>query len=540
MKGKYKAALALLLLLILIPLTLLMTLGLWVPTLAGIWLPVGTRIALEQSPRLTRHGLVIPDLRYLVNDCSLAHITQAELTHPSRWLLNIKSLKLDAACLAKLPATEASPAAPRTLAQWQSMLPNTWINIDNVILAPWPEWQGKLAISMTPVIQQIRYQGEKVKFQGQLRGQALTVSQLEIAALANQPPVSLAGEFVLPLVPDGLPVSGHAAATLRLPQEPSLVDAELEWRDNAGQLIVMARGNPDPILDLPWAVTRQRLTISDGRWNWPYQGFPLSGRLAFNIDNWQAGPDNAQVSGRLNILTQGDAGKANAVLTIGPGKLSMDSSEMPLQLTGEAKQKDLIFYAVLPAMFRGSLADPQLTFAPGALLRSRGRVIDALDIDEIRWPLAGVKVTPRGVDGRLQAILRAHENEMGDFVLHLDGLANDFHTWTKHALLNAIAQPEQFVEISETLAAAKGIANGDYVKVSSKRGFIRAVAVVTRRLRTLHVNGQQVETVGIPIHWGFEGVARKGYIANTLTPNVGDANSQTPEYKAFLVNIEKA
>ncbi len=80
MKGKYKAALALLLLLILVPLTLLMTLGLWVPTLAGIWLPVGTRIALEQSPRLTRHGLVIPDLRYLVNDCSLAHITQAELT----------------------------------------------------------------------------------------------------------------------------------------------------------------------------------------------------------------------------------------------------------------------------------------------------------------------------------------------------------------------------------------------------------------------------------------------------------------------------
>ncbi|MGU0043845.1 molybdopterin dinucleotide binding domain-containing protein [Escherichia coli] len=110
----------------------------------------------------------------------------------------------------------------------------------------------------------------------------------------------------------------------------------------------------------------------------------------------------------------------------------------------------------------------------------------------------------------------------------------------QHALLNAIAQPEQFVEISETLAAAKGINNGDRVTVSSKRGFIRAVAVVTRRLKPLNVNGQQVETVGIPIHWGFEGVARKGYIANTLTPNVGDANSQTPEYKAFLVNIEKA
>lgn len=46
-------------------------------------------------------------------------------------------------------------------------------------------------------------------------------------------------------------------------------------------------------------------------------------------------------------------------------------------------------------------------------------MIDSLDIDEIRWPLAGVKVTQRGVDGRLQAILRAHENQMGGFELHL-------------------------------------------------------------------------------------------------------------------------
>jgi formate dehydrogenase major subunit len=49
-----------------------------------------------------------------------------------------------------------------------------------------------------------------------------------------------------------------------------------------------------------------------------------------------------------------------------------------------------------------------------------------------------------------------------------------------------------------------------------------------------------VHHVGIPIHWGFVGVAKSGFLANTLTPYVGDANSQTPEYKAFLVNIEKA
>jgi formate dehydrogenase major subunit len=28
-------------------------------------------------------------------------------------------------------------------------------------------------------------------------------------------------------------------------------------------------------------------------------------------------------------------------------------------------------------------------------------------------------------------------------------------------------------------------------------------------------------------------------LANALTPFVGDANSRTPEFKAFLVNVEK-
>ncbi|MFP1483494.1 hypothetical protein ACLB1S_14885 [Escherichia coli] len=50
-------------------------------------------------------------------------------------------------------------------------------------------------------------------------------------------------------------------------------------------------------------------------------------------------------------------------------------------------------------------------------------------------------------------------------------------------------------------------------------------------MKPLNVNGQQVETVGIPIHWGFEGVARKGYIANTLTPNVGDATGKRRNIK---------
>jgi formate dehydrogenase major subunit len=44
--------------------------------------------------------------------------------------------------------------------------------------------------------------------------------------------------------------------------------------------------------------------------------------------------------------------------------------------------------------------------------------------------------------------------------------------------------------------------------------------------------------VGIPLHWGFLGEARKGFGPNSLTPVVGDANALTPEFKAFLVDIE--
>jgi formate dehydrogenase major subunit len=119
-------------------------------------------------------------------------------------------------------------------------------------------------------------------------------------------------------------------------------------------------------------------------------------------------------------------------------------------------------------------------------------------------------------------------------------LTEHFHFWTKHVRALAVVQPEPFIELDETLAGKKGIRNGDRVVVKSKRGQIVAKAVVTKRIKPLKVNGKEVHTVGIPIHWGFDGLTKPGYITNTLTPFVGDANVQTPEFKAFLVNVEKA
>ncbi len=118
-------------------------------------------------------------------------------------------------------------------------------------------------------------------------------------------------------------------------------------------------------------------------------------------------------------------------------------------------------------------------------------------------------------------------------------LTEHFGTWSKHLRINAVLQPELFIEISEKLAAEKGIRQGDKIKVRSKRGEIIAKAVVTKRLKPLMIEGKETHTIGIPNHWGFNGQTKKGYITNVLTPVVGDANTQTPEFKAFLVDVVK-
>jgi formate dehydrogenase-N alpha subunit len=99
--------------------------------------------------------------------------------------------------------------------------------------------------------------------------------------------------------------------------------------------------------------------------------------------------------------------------------------------------------------------------------------------------------------------------------------------------------PEMYVEFGEDLAGELGIASGDKVRVSSKRGSIEALAIVTKRFQALTVDGKTIHQVGIPWHWGYAGRIT-GDSGNILTPHVGDANTSIPESKSFLCNIEKA
>ncbi len=105
--------------------------------------------------------------------------------------------------------------------------------------------------------------------------------------------------------------------------------------------------------------------------------------------------------------------------------------------------------------------------------------------------------------------------------------------------------PEMFVEISKELAAAKGIKNGETVKVVTARGEVEAKACITERIKALNINGKIVEMCAMPWHFGYKGYVtggpdpNKNYAANLLTAHIGDANTMIPEYKVFLCDIRK-
>jgi len=99
-------------------------------------------------------------------------------------------------------------------------------------------------------------------------------------------------------------------------------------------------------------------------------------------------------------------------------------------------------------------------------------------------------------------------------------------------------QPRQFCEISVELGKEKSIKSGDIIEVSSARGKIDAVAMVTPRMKPFKIGDKIVHEIGLPwcFGWHTPGV---GDAANLLTPTAGDANTMIPETKAFMVGIAR-
>jgi formate dehydrogenase major subunit len=95
-----------------------------------------------------------------------------------------------------------------------------------------------------------------------------------------------------------------------------------------------------------------------------------------------------------------------------------------------------------------------------------------------------------------------------------------------------------FAEISHELAAELGIKNGERVTVTTPRGKVHVTAMVTHRLKPFMIDGKKTHQIGIPWHWGYNGIS-KGDITNDLSATVGDPTVYIQETKAFLCNVKK-
>jgi formate dehydrogenase major subunit len=124
-------------------------------------------------------------------------------------------------------------------------------------------------------------------------------------------------------------------------------------------------------------------------------------------------------------------------------------------------------------------------------------------------------------------------------------LTEQYHYWTKNNPMNVQLIPEPFVEIPVELAQELGIKGNDKVKVTSARSYYVAKAFVTKRIKPMMIDGKKVYQIGLPIHQGYRGIQEDAgrdarTLANRLSPTVIDPNAYTPEFKGFLVKLEKA
>jgi formate dehydrogenase major subunit len=115
---------------------------------------------------------------------------------------------------------------------------------------------------------------------------------------------------------------------------------------------------------------------------------------------------------------------------------------------------------------------------------------------------------------------------------HTSGAMSRWSSWLSEL------QPALFCEIDAQLAGEKGVANGDWVTITTSRSSIEARALVTDRVQPLKIGKRRVHVIGLPYHFGPSGLVT-GDVANDLIGVALDPNVRIHEAKAFTCDLRK-
>jgi formate dehydrogenase major subunit len=111
--------------------------------------------------------------------------------------------------------------------------------------------------------------------------------------------------------------------------------------------------------------------------------------------------------------------------------------------------------------------------------------------------------------------------------------AGGMSRWTPYL---AELQPEFFCEVSPELAAERGLEHNGWATMVSARNVIEARVHITDRMTPLAVDGTVVHQIGLPYHWGPNGITT-GDSANDLVGIALDPNVHIQEDKALTADI---
>jgi formate dehydrogenase major subunit len=148
----------------------------------------------------------------------------------------------------------------------------------------------------------------------------------------------------------------------------------------------------------------------------------------------------------------------------------------------------------------------------------------------------------RQIIARPQSLYQPSGNEPGSDVFPYVATT---HRVTEHQTAGGMSrflpylaelQPAMFCEVSPELAAERGLEHAGWATIVTARSAIEARVLVTERIQPLRVAGRVVHQVGLPWHWGQNGLTA-GDAANELTHLSLDPNVHIQEDKAFACDI---
>ncbi len=403
----------------------------WLPVVADYYLPEGVTLSLSR-PKLQRMGVSVDNIALKTDSCTLANIDNFAFSYQKEQIdklqFNSQQLAIDEKCFSMIPTSKQEETAtiPLEINSLLTSIPHLSVNIDNVLLKENSRYQGELQLKTQNNGRLISYQGKNAQLAIFIRDNKwLDIKQLKVN-LPDDNNIELAAEIALPLDIASLPEKGTINATLLASQYAHPLVFILEWIGQSGTISVAEQGGGHALALLPWTVTSETIVIEQGRWEWFGLDQPLRGGININIAQWQKGLTDLRLTARLNVMTEGKAGKGNLVISIPETAVNWLDAQIPIQITGIINKELMQASAQLPVKVTGMLTNPTIEFQSGSLFRFKGPVTETLTVTDARLPLAGTTLSSKGFNGRLNAIVVAQDSIWGDYRIHFQGKASDF------------------------------------------------------------------------------------------------------------------